>query len=308
MNEIINQISDLEKQISDNLNLSKSKNTLKAYRSDFEDFENFCKKYSFQSLPSNPKIIGLYLTNLSNQKKYSTLKRRLASINVIHKIKGYHIDCRHPLIRENLIGIKRKIGSYQKGKKPLLYSYLIDIINLINNKLVHNNVQIIRDKAILLLGFAGGFRRSEIANLKIDDLEFVKEGLKIKLNFSKSDQFGEGYIKGIPTFEKTEICPVITLKEWTNVRDTSKNSLFYCSDKTISLIVKKYTSLIGLDPKLYSGHSLRSGFATSTASMGADERSIMQMTGHKSSEMVRRYIKEANIFNNNALDKIKFEN
>ena len=170
------------------------------------------------------------------------------------------------------------------------------------------NVQIIRDKAILLLGFAGGFRRSEIANLKIDDLEFVKEGLKIKLNFSKSDQFGEGYIKGIPTFEKTEICPVITLKKWINVRDTSKNSLFYCSDKTISLIVKKYTSLIGLDPKLYSGHSLRSGFATSTASMGADERSIMQMTGHKSSEMVRRYIKEANIFNNNALDKIKFEN
>jgi site-specific recombinase XerD len=302
MNEIINQISDLEKQISDNLNLSKSKNTLKAYKSDFEDFVNFCEKYSFQSLPSNPKVVGLYLTDLSNQKKYSTLKRRLASINVIHKIKGYHIDCRHPLIRENLIGIKRKIGSYQKGKKPLLYS------NLINKNIVHNNVQVIRDKSILLLGFSGGFRRSEIANLNIDDLEFVKEGLKIKLNFSKSDQFGEGYIKGIPTFEKTEICPVNALKKWINVRDNSKTSLFYCSDKTISLIVKKYASLIGLDPKLYSGHSLRSGFATSTASMGADERSIMQMTGHKSSEMVRRYIKEANIFKNNALDKIKFEN
>ena len=308
MNEIINKINDLENQINVNLNLSKSKNTLKAYKSDFEDFVNFCQKYSFQYLPTNPKVVGLYLTDLSNQKKYSTLKRRLASINVIHKIKGYHIDCRHPLIRDNLIGIKRKIGSYQKGKKPLLYNNLIDIIYLINKELVNNNVQIIRDKSILLLGFAGGFRRSEIANLNIDDIEFVKEGLKVKLNFSKNDQFGEGYIKGIPTFEKAEICPVITLKQWINVRDTSKNSLFYCSDKTISLIVKKYTSLIGLNPKLYSGHSLRSGFATSTASMGADERSIMQMTGHKSSEMVRRYIKEANIFKNNALDKIKFEN
>ena len=307
MKEIINQLNDLEKQISDNLNLSKSINTLKAYKSDFEDFSNFCKKFGFQSLPSNPKVIGLYLTDLSNQKKYSTLKRRLASINVIHKIKGHHIDFRHPLIRENLIGIKRKIGSYQKGKKPLLYSNLINIINLINNKLVNNNEQLLRDKSILLLGFAGGFRRSEIANLKIDDLEFVKEGLKVKLNFSKSDQFGKGYVKGIPLFEKTEICPVITLKKWINFRDTSKNSLFYCSDKTISLIVKKYASLIGLDPKLYSGHSLRSGFATSTASMGAEERSIMQMTGHKSSEMVRRYIKEANIFKNNALDKIKFK-
>jgi len=303
--EIINQINDLEKQIKENLNFSKSKNTLKAYKSDFEDFNNFCKKYNFQSIPSNPKIIGLYLTNLSNQKKYSTLKRRLASINVIHKLKGFHVDTKHPLIRENLIGIKRKIGINQKGKKPLLYSYLIKIINFINKKIVNNNIQLIRDKAILLLGFSGGFRRSEISNLNIEDLEFVNEGMKIKINFSKNDQFGEGYTKGIPKFENDEICPVIACKKWLSVRDNSKIKIFYCSDKTISLIVKKYTSLIGLDSKLYSGHSLRSGFATSTANMGADERSIMQMTGHKSTEMVRRYIKEANIFNNNALNKLK---
>ena len=304
MNEIITQIQDLEKQISENLKLSKSKNTLKAYKSDFEDFNNFCNKYNLQSLPSNPKTIGLYLTQLSNQKKYSTLKRRLASINVVHKIKGHHIDCKHPLIRENLVGIKRKIGSLQKGKKPLLYNNLINIINLLDTYIV-NKKQTIRDKAILLLGFSGGFRRSEIANLKVDDLEFVNEGLKIRLNFSKNDQFGEGYLKGIPKFENTKICPVEACKQWLNVRDNNKTNLFYCSDKTISLIVKKYVSLIGLDSNFYSGHSLRSGFATSTASKGADERSIMQMTGHKSTEMVRRYIKEANVFNNNPLSKLQ---
>lgn len=302
--EIINQISDLEKQINENLNFSKSKNTLKAYKSDFEDFNNFCRKYNFQSIPSNPKVIGLYLTNLSNQKKYSTLKRRLASINVIHKLKGFHIDTKHPLIRENLIGIKRKIGINQKGKKPLLYNNLIEIINYINDKIVNNNILLIRDKAILLLGFSGGFRRSEISNLNIEDLEFVNEGMKIKINFSKNDQFGEGYIKGIPKFKNDGICPVIACKKWLSVRDNSKIKIFYCSDKTISLIVKKYTALIGLDSKLYSGHSLRSGFATSTANMGADERSIMQMTGHKSAEMVRRYIKDANLFKNNALNKL----
>ena len=304
MNEIINQINDLEKQINENLNFSKSKNTLKAYRSDFEDFNKFCNQFNFPILPTNPKVVGLYLTNLSNTSKYSTLKRRLASINIIHKIKGYHLDCNHPLIRENLIGIKRKIGINQKGKKPLLYNNLIEIIKLINSNIVNNNILNIRDKAILLLGFSGGFRRSEIANLNVCDLEFVKEGLKIKINFSKNDQFGEGYVKGIPSFVNAEICPVVACKKWLSVRDKNKSTLFYCSDKTISLIVKKYTSLIGLDPKLYSGHSLRSGFATSTAGMGADERSIMRMTGHKSSEMVRRYIKESNIFKNNALNKL----
>ena len=304
MNNIINQISDLEKQINENLNFSKSKNTLKAYRSDFEDFNKFCNQFNFPILPTNPKVVGLYLTNLSNTSKYSTLKRRLASINIIHKVKGYHLDCNHPLIRENLIGIKRKIGINQKGKKPLLYNNLIKIINLINSNIVNNNILNIRDKAILLLGFSGGFRRSELANLKTEDLEFVKEGLKVKIRFSKNDQFGEGHVKGIPSFGNVEICPVLACKKWLNARNKNKSTLFYCSDKTISLIVKKYTLLIGLDPKLYSGHSLRSGFATSTAGMGADERSIMQMTGHKSSEMVRRYIKESNIFKNNALSKL----
>ena len=305
MNEIINKLSDLENQVLTNISNSKARNTLRAYKSDFKDFQNFCEKYNFSSLPTNAKTIGLYLTNLSSSSKYSTLKRRLASINVIHKLKGHYLDCKHPLIKENLIGIKRKIGTLQKGKKPLLYNHLIKIINFINKNIVNNYEQLKRDKSIILLGFAGGFRRSELASLNLEDIEFVEEGVKITVKKSKNDQYGEGLIKAIPYFSDTNYCPVLALKEWIKLSAKKAGTLFKCSDKNISLIIKKYTSLVGLDSRQYSGHSLRSGFATTTAGLGADERSIMSMTGHKSTEMVRRYIKDSNLFKNNALNTIK---
>ena len=305
MNELVNKLQDLEKETILNLGSSKSINTLRAYRSDFFDFEKFCSKYNFKPLPSDPKIVSLYLTDLSKKSKFSTLKRRLASISVIHKIKGFHIDIKHPIIRENLIGIKRKIGSYQKGKKPILINDLYKVIDLIDVNKVNKYLLSLRDKTILLLGFAGGFRRSELVSLEKSDLEFVSEGVKITLRKSKSDQYGQGLIKGIPYFKNTKYCPVIAVQDWLSSSDKiGEKRLFPYSDKTVALIVKKYLGLIGLDSNQYSAHSLRSGFATSTAASGADERSIMTMTGHKSTEMVRRYIKEANLFTNNALNKI----
>jgi site-specific recombinase XerD len=305
MNEIISKIKELEQETFLNLGNSKSKNTLRAYRSDFLDFEKFCSQYSFQSIPTDPRIVGLYLTQLSKTSKFSTLKRRLASISVIHKIKGFHLDTKHPIIRENLIGIKRKIGSYQKGKKPLLINNLYKIIDLIEHNKVNKYLLSIRDKSILLIGFAGGFRRSELVSLKKSDLEFVSEGLKITLRKSKNDQFSQGFVKGIPYFKNKKYCPVLAVQDWLSSTDKLNQSLIFpYSDKTVAIIVKKYLSLIGLDSKEYSGHSLRSGFATSTAALGADERSIMAMTGHKSAQMVRRYIKEANLFNNNALSRL----
>jgi site-specific recombinase XerD len=163
----------------------------------------------------------------------------------------------------------------------------------------------IRDKAIILIGFAGGFRRSELVNIEIDDIEFLSEGVKIFVKRSKTDQSGEGMTKAIPYFENNEFCPVIALKNWINNLEESQIKIFNISDKSVALIIKKYANIAGLDSKKYAGHSLRSGFATSTAESGAEERNIMAMTGHKSTEMVRRYIKEANLFKNNALNKIK---
>mgnify|MGYP001331781577 CR=1 FL=1 len=304
MNVLTTELRKLEIETLDNLKLSKAKNTIRAYKSDFNDFTLFCTKHGMKSLPTNPKIVSLYLTHLSKQSKYSTLKRRLASINVMHRYKGHYLDTKHPIIVENLLGIKRQIGVHQKAKKPLLFNDLKKIVKAINNS-NGSEYKKLRDKSLILIGFSGGFRRSELVSITKDDIEFVNEGVKIFIKKSKSDQSGEGMIKAIPSFKYVEYCPVDHLKNW---MFKNKNDLvFPISDKNVALIIKKHALSAGLDEKKYSGHSLRSGFATSTAEFGASERNIMAMTGHKSVDMVRRYIREADLFKNNALNKISKE-
>ena len=221
---------------------------------------------------------------------------------------------------ENLHGIKRVKGTNQKAKKPILINNLKQIIHVIDQYLSNNETgdidcimpensknlrNKIRDKAIILVGFSGGFRRSELVNIDYDDVEFVSEGLKIFIKRSKTDQSGEGMIKAIPYFENKLFCPVTNLKKWIDYLEIKSGKIFNISDKSVGLIIKKYASLSGLDANKYGGHSLSSGVATSTAESGAEERNIMAMTGHKTTQMVRRYIQEANLFKNNALNKIK---
>jgi site-specific recombinase XerD len=318
MNEIITDIKALQEETLLNLQNSKANNTIRAYKSDFNDFALFCAQNGFKSLPSEPKIVSLYLTYLSTKNiKMSTLKRRLVSIGVIHKLKGHYLDTKHPSIIENIMGIKRRKGSIQKGKKPLSINNLKKIINVIDKEKIEE-IKKTRNKSILLIGFSGGFRRNEIVSLDYEDLDFVQEGLRISLKRSKTDQFGEGSVKGLPYFNNSEYCPVISARKWIEISKINSGPLFRrftkgsklsdkrLSDQTVALIIKEYLQLAGIDNRNYSGHSLRSGFATSAAEAGVEERNIMSMTGHKSSEMVRRYIKEANIFKNNPLDKIKF--
>ena len=317
MNKIITDIKALQEETLLNLKSSKAKNTIRAYKSDFNDFGLFCAQNGFKSLPSEAKIISLYLTQLSTKEvKISTIKRRLVSIGVIHRLKGHYLDTKHPLIVENLMGIKRRKGSIQNGKKPLLINNLKRLINVIDQQ-KKEQIKIFRDRTIILIGFSGGFRRNEIVSLDYDDLDFVEEGLKINIKRSKTDQLGEGSIKGLPYFDNSQYCPVVSLKNWIDIAKINSGSLFRrfskgsrltekrLTDQTVALLIKEYLQLAGIENKNYSGHSLRSGFATSAAESGAEERSIMAMTGHKSSEMVRRYIKEANLFKNNALNKIK---
>ena len=317
MNDIITDIKALQKETLLNLQSSKAINTVRAYKSDFKDFGLFCAQNGFKSLPSEPKIVSLYLTFLSTKDaKMSTLKRRLVSIGVIHKLKGFYLDTKHPSIIENIMGIKRRKGSIQKGKKPILINNLKILINVIDEK-INEEIKRLRDRTIILIGFSGGFRRNEIVALDYDDLDFVSEGVKIDIRRSKTDQFGEGSVKALPYFDNSKYCPVVSLKKWISISKINSGSLFRrflkgsklsekrLTDQTVALLIKEYLQLAGIDSKNYSGHSLRSGFATSAAEAGAEERSIMAMTGHKSTEMVRRYIKDANLFKNNALNKIK---
>tara|TARA_B100000575_G_scaffold261006_1_gene234370 strand:+ start:314 stop:1228 length:915 start_codon:yes stop_codon:yes gene_type:complete len=303
MNELITDIKSLENETLKNLKNSKAQNTLRAYQADFKDFSSFCVKNGLISLPTEPKIIALYLTHLSSYSKFSTLKRRIASIKVVHRLKGHYIDTKHPIITENIMGIKRKLGVKQTSKKPILINDLKKIINVIDEE--KNEFKKYLNKALILIGFAGGFRRSELVSIEYEDLDFVAEGLKITVTKSKTDQTGIGLTKAIPYFENKTYCPVISLKKWIEYSNIKTGKIFKVSDKTVALTIKKYASMSGLDNSSYAGHSLRSGFATSAAEIGADERSIMAMTGHKTTQMVRRYIQEANLFKNNALNKIK---
>ena len=317
MNDIITDIKALQEETLLNLQSSKANNTVRAYKSDFNDFGIFCAQNGFKSLPSDPKIVSLYLTHLSiKDAKMSTLKRRLVSIGVIHKLKGHYLDTKHPAIIENIMGIKRRKGSVQKSKKPILISHLKQLINAIDEE-DKEEIKKLRNRSIILIGFSGGFRRNEIVSLDWDDLDFVPEGLKINIKRSKTDQFGEGFTKALPYFESSQYCPVVSLKNWIEISKITSGPLFRrfikgsklsenrLTDQTVALLIKEYLNLAGIDSKNYSGHSLRSGFATSAAESGVEERSIMAMTGHKSTEMVRRYIKDANLFKNNALNKIK---
>jgi site-specific recombinase XerD len=317
MNDIITDIKALKEDTLLNLQSSKAVNTVRAYRSDFNDFGLFCAKNGFKSMPSEPNVVAMYLTYLSTKEmRMSTLKRRLVSIGIIHKLKGHYLDTKHPSIIENMMGIKRRKGSIQRGKKPLLINYLKAIINVIDET-KNREIKKLRDRSIILIGFSGGFRRNEIVSLDYEDLDFVEEGLKINIRRSKTDQFGEGFKKALPYFDSSEYCPVVSLKKWIDVSKIKSGALFRrfnkgskisenrLTDQTVALLIKEYLGLAGIDNKNYSGHSLRSGFATTAAESGVEERSIMAMTGHKTSEMVRRYIKEANLFKNNALNKIK---
>jgi len=317
MNELTTDLKSLHEATLNNLKSSKANNTLRAYKSDFKDFATFCAKHRLNSLPSEPKIVSLYLTHLSKYSKISTLRRRLVSISMVHKLKGQYLDTKHPIIVENLMGIKRVKGSIQKGKKPILISHLKSIINVIDEKKIEN-IKKSRDKAIILIGIGGGFRRTELVSIDYDDLEFVSEGLKITIRRSKTDQFGEGMIKGLPYFTNQKYCPVFNLKKWLEISKINSGPVFRrftkgssltdkrLTDQSVVLLMKEYLNIAGIENKNFAGHSLRSGFATVAAESGADERSIMAMTGHKTTQMVRRYIREANIFKNNALKKIKF--
>ena len=305
MKDIVTDLKKLHEDTLNNLRSSKANNTLRAYKSDFKHFGLFCAKHGFTSMPTEPKVVSLYLTHLSANSKISTLRRRLVSIGIVHKLKGFYLDTKHPIIIENFMGIKRKIGSIQTGKKPILINHLKQIINVIDDQKIEK-IKKLRNRTLVLVGFGGGFRRTELISIDYEDLDFVDEGVKITLRRSKTDQFGKGLVKGLPYFTNDQYCPVTSLKNWINLSKIKTGPIFRrfakgpiitnnrLTDQSVVLIIKDSLKLAGIENKNFSGHSLRSGFATVAADSGADERSIMAMTGHKTTEMVRRYIRQAN--------------
>ncbi len=293
------------------LGASKSANTLRAYAADWRDFEGWCAHVGRSPLPSDAETVALYIAELAATSKVSTISRRLTTIHKAHEVEGLASPARHPLVKDVFDGIKRELGVLQRGKTPLLLSEISPMVDTCENAITG-----IRDRALLLVGFAGAFRRSELAALRVDDLTFVPDGLVVFLARSKTDQEGQGVKKALPYGQHDATCPVRALQAWLDVLGVGSGPVFRriyasgrigahaLSDRTIALIVKKAALAAGLDPRKYAGHSLRSGFATQAAISGASERAILKQGNWASERMARRYIRDANLFRDNAAGQI----
>ncbi|TWH49239.1 site-specific integrase [Sporomusa sp. KB1] len=297
------------------LQKSKSDNTLRAYEADWMDFYDWCTHHNLQALPAEPETIVNYINDLADHAKANTVSRRVSAISENHKAAGCvdNNPCRGGLVRNALDAIRREKGTLQRGKAPILMEDLQNITSYFDN----TDIAGIRDKALLLLGFMGAFRRSELVQIDIEDLTFTQEGVIILVAQSKGDQVGQGAQVAIPYYRSNrDICAVTALKSWIHTAHLDSGPLFRplnkykqirnrrLTNQSVAIIVKKYAKLSGLNPDNFAGHSLRRGFATSAAQHDVDERSIMQQTRHKSEKMVRRYIEQGNLFKNNPLNKM----
>ena len=290
------------------LDSARARNTIRGYRSSFQQFKLWCSGAGLPSMPAAPETIALYLSAQAGRLKAATLQHHLAAIAKAHKSAGYPSPVKdNQLIAETLKGIRRTHGAAVTQKAPVLTEDLRMMLRTLPEKLLG-----VRDRALLLIGFAGAFRRSELVSLDVADLSFTAEGLLITLRRSKTDQDGAGRQVAIPCGAHEQTCPVRAARAWLGQSGITEGAVFrpinrHCrilharlTPNAVARIVKRYVAATGLNADSFSGHSLRAGFVTSAARAGEPERRIMRTTGHKSVEMVLRYVRRANVFSDNS--------
>ena len=303
----IGPLADIADRASDFIRQSRASNTLRAYRSDWAHFVAWCKVHNQSPLPATPETVALYVADLSSTHKPGTLTRRLSAISQAHGIKELESPTAAAKVRLVMAGIRRSQGTAQTAKTPVLVDDLRKMISELQENLLG-----VRNRALLLIGFAGAFRRSELVALDFSDAAVTREGLVVTIRQSKTDQEGEGRKIGIPYGAHLATCPIRSLQEWLERSGITEGPLFRpinrhgtmadtrLSGAAVAAVVKRYVGESGLDASVFAGHSLRSGLATSAAMAGASERSIMNQTGHRSLNMVRRYIRDGSLFRDNA--------
>ena len=294
------------------LESARARNTIRGYRASFHQFQRWCEAAHLSYLPATGETIALYLSSQAGRLRPSTLEHHLAAIGKAHKAAGYESPIGPSmLVAETLKGIKRTHGTAAKQKAPILTEDLRLML-----RLLPDSPKGCRDRAILLVGFAGAFRRSELVGLDVSDLAFQQEGLLVTLRRSKTDQEGQGRAVAIPFGSSIRTCPVRAIASWLElakldcgpvfrpIRKGGSMSTRPLTGHAVASLVKRYAKAAGLKPEVFSGHSLRAGFVTSAARAGEPERRIMRQTGHKSIEMVLRYVRQANAFQDNAANSL----
>ena len=304
------RLSELVKRTEDFVRAAKAPATLRAYRSDWRDFESWCLGHRLNPLPADPKTVALYIADLASCCASATITRRLTAITKAHQAAGYTespSSARQGIVSETLKGIRRTIGTAQKGKDPLLTSDVKRVIGSSPDRLLG-----FRDNALVLVGFAGGFRRSELSLLNCEDVSFNENGALINLRRSKTDQEGEGCRIGLPWGSQPDTCPVRALRRWLDAAGLSEGPLFRAVDRhgrvsqsrlnkdSIGNVIKRAALRAGMSTEALAGHSLRSGHVTQGAMNGVPEFIIMKQTRHKSLATLRKYIRYGELFRKNS--------
>lgn len=286
----------------------RAESTMKGYWSDWRHFTTWCAAHGLVALPAQPETIALYLTDHAGKLAVGTLSRRITSIGVAHELYGHEPPTGSSIVRRTRRGIARAYGTAQVGKEPLRTA---DLRRMIRGLDLRTTIGL-RDRALLVLGFAGALRRSELVALDVADLTERDEGLVVTIRRSKTDQEGEGAEIGVPFGSDPDTCPVRAVRDWRaragleggkalrSVALGGRVSDRGLHPSAVATVVKRSAERVGLDPANYSGHSLRAGLITSAAEAGVPERDIMAHSRHQSVAVMRRYIRGATLFKDNA--------
>lgn len=287
------------------LQQSISENTKRAYRADMAHYASTQRR-----IPIVPEHVASYLVEMAGKYAVATIQRRLASVSKAHRVLGYDDPGKSELVKATIRGIRRTYGVTQRQATALMRDDLFTILAKLNSR-----PKDIRDRALLLLGFTTAMRRSELAALEFSDLEFVAKGLLVTLRYSKTDQERQGRKIAVP-FGRTRHCAVQAIQAWINFAGIDEGALFRSINKhghitnqrisgeAVSYVVKSRLAEAGYDPRIFSGHSLRAGFATSAALAGASSYKIRQTTGHKSEASLNRYLRDTDLFNDAAITRV----
>jgi site-specific recombinase XerD len=309
-----NQISEIESllhEAREYLDASLAPNTRRAYAVDLREFRAWCEAHGTEWMPAQPTTLVAYLTSLAKTHKVSSITRRLAAISVAHRFSQQKTNpVKDFKVRQLVEGIKRKKKCAPMQKQPTVTLHIKEMVGEIPPTL-----QGLRDKALLLLGFSGALRRSELVGIDVEDLALCKEGLLVTIRTSKTDQYSYGRKVGVCFGDHEDTCPVKAVTNWIKASSVSTGPLFRpikwskvqevrLSDKAVARMVKRYGADIGLEASKFSGHSLRAGLVTSAIQAGVDPLDVQRHSGHASLDMLKRYIRDATVFRGNPTSKL----
>ena len=286
--------------------------TQRAYQKDWQNFCSWCAEQHRRALPCTPETLAMYLHHLAKRFKVASIERALAAIARVHRGMGHESPRRAPRVQSEMRSIKQALGCVPRGKHALLVDGIARLVDTCDAGTLRG----LRNRAILVLGFAGAFRRSELVALNIEDLSDDAYGLRVQTSRGESCEAGQGQEKGIPFGDHQATCPVLAVRAWLNAAELSAGPVFVgvnrhgCLTRTrlhpceIARVVQGAARAAGLDPDKFAGHSLRSGLMTAAAIAGKPTDAILRQTGHASPSMLLRYLKRAKLFDNNAADGI----